>query len=106
VFHPEHRNLFVMGMIEATGLGWEGRSEQAEMVALYIRQQLAGGKAAQQLERDIKRHCGQRLDGGYRYLQLERMAYYVHKDSYRRSINRHIQQLQRDLPQSDAAYVR
>jgi hypothetical protein len=34
------------------------------------------------------------------------MAYYVHKDSYRRSVKRHIQQLQRDLPQSDAAYVR
>src|SRR5690606_37911277 len=36
VFHPDYDNLFVMGMIEATGLGWEGRNEQAEMVALYI----------------------------------------------------------------------
>lgn len=106
VFHPQHRNLFVMGMIEAAGLGWEGRSEQAEMVALYLRQQRGGGKAAAQLERDIAQFNGQRLDGGYRYLELERMAYYVHKDSYRRSVKRYIKQLKRDLPEASVAYVR
>ena len=26
------------------------------------------------------------LSGGYRYLQLERMAYYVNKDAYRRAV--------------------
>ena len=26
------------------------------------------------------------LSGGYKYLKLERMAYYVHKDSYRRAV--------------------
>jgi len=26
------------------------------------------------------------LSGGYRYLQLERMAYYVHKDTYRKAV--------------------
>ena len=26
------------------------------------------------------------LSGGYRYLQLERMAYYVHKDTYRAAV--------------------
>ncbi|HCS27323.1 MAG TPA: monooxygenase, partial [Spongiibacteraceae bacterium] len=32
IFHPKNDSLFVMGMIEAAGLGWEGRNEQAEMV--------------------------------------------------------------------------
>src|SRR5690606_23386716 len=27
VFHPEYDSLFMMGMIEATGLGWEGRNQ-------------------------------------------------------------------------------
>ncbi len=106
VFHPEHRNLFVMGMIEAAGLGWEGRNEQAELVALYIRQQLADSASARQLEADIKRFSGERVDGGYHYLELERMAYYVHKESYRRSLKRYIQRLQRDLPNRETAYVR
>ncbi len=106
VFHPSHRNLFVMGMIEAAGLGWEGRNEQAEMVALYIRQQQAGAAAAKQLQADIARYHGQRLDGGYRYLQLERMAYYVHKDSYRRKLKHYIKRLQVDLQQQETAYVR
>ena len=26
------------------------------------------------------------LSGGYKYLQLERMAYYVHKDTYRAAV--------------------
>src|SRR5690606_32706109 len=47
VFHPRYDNLFMMGMIEATGLGWEGRNQQARLVALYIHQQRSGtGSAA------------------------------------------------------------
>ena len=32
VFHPQHDDLFMLGMIEASGLGWQGRAEQAELV--------------------------------------------------------------------------
>ncbi|MNO03489.1 hypothetical protein D3C81_2242140 [compost metagenome] len=42
--------------------------------------------------------AGQRIDGGYQYLPLERMAYYVDKDSYRRTVREHIAELRRDLP--------
>src|SRR5690554_3988119 len=38
MFHPEYDNLFLMGMVEATGLGWEGRNQQARLAALYIRE--------------------------------------------------------------------
>ncbi|UFQ95804.1 flavin-containing monooxygenase [Pseudomonas wenzhouensis] len=93
VFHPLHRNLFMLGMIEASGLGWQGRAEQAELVALVIRRQLQGSPLAEQFHQQVQQHCAQRLDGGYAYLPLERMAYYVHKDSYRQALKRHINEL-------------
>ena len=95
--HPDFDNLFVMGMVEATGLGWEGRNEQAEMVALYIRQ-LEDGKASAHNLRQVKKlQATKRLDGGYQYLQLERMAYYVSKDEYRASVLANIKALKSDL---------
>jgi hypothetical protein len=96
-FHPQRDNLFLMGMIEATGLGWEGRNEQAEMVALYIRQLSDGKPSAGKLKDTIRNFDGKRLDGGYNYLQLERMAYYVHKDSYRKALRENITSLKSDL---------
>lgn len=102
VFHPEHDDLFMLGMVEASGLGWQGRDEQAELVALYIRQHQAGSPAAQALRQTIREQAGQRLDGGYRYLQLERMAYYVHKDSYRQRIAEHSAALRRELVEQAA----
>jgi len=97
VFHPEHDDLFMLGMVEASGLGWQGRDEQAELVALYIRQLQAGSQAALALRQTIREQAGQRLDGGYQYLKLERMAYYVHKDSYRKRIASHTAALRREL---------
>ena len=95
--HPEFDNIFVMGMVEATGLGWEGRNEQAEMVALYIRQLKDGKPSAQNLRQTKKEKAEKRLDGGYRYLQLERMAYYVSKDEYRAAVLANIRALKSDL---------
>lgn len=97
VFNPQHDNLFVMGMVEAAGLGWQGRDEQAEMVALYIRQRRDGKASAAKLHEQILMRAGQREDGGYHYLPLERMAYYVNKEAYRAAVNGHIAELKADL---------
>ncbi|MCH8542040.1 MAG: NAD(P)-binding domain-containing protein [Alcanivorax sp.] len=97
VFHPEYDNLFMMGMIEAAGLGWEGRNEQAELVALYIRQLAAGAPSALKLKEIKRREAENTLDGGYAYLKLDRMAYYVHKDTYRTAVHKHISSLRGDL---------
>lgn len=97
VFHPQHDDLFMLGMIEASGLGWQGRAEQAELVALAIRQQQAKHPAAQRFRELVRERCGQRLDGGYAYLSLPRMAYYVHKDSYRAALKQHIGELRQGL---------
>jgi hypothetical protein len=93
VFHPEHDTLFLMGMVEASGLGWQGRYEQAELVALYLRRLAEGHPAALRLQREKRARAGERVDGGFRYLPLDRMAYYVHKDSYLREVRRRIRAL-------------
>jgi cation diffusion facilitator CzcD-associated flavoprotein CzcO len=93
VFHPEHDTLFLMGMVEASGLGWQGRYEQAELVALYLRRLAERHPAAQALQREKRVRVGDRMDGGYAYLPLDRMAYYVHKDTYLREVRKRIRAL-------------
>ena len=97
VFHPQYHNLFMMGMIEATGLGWEGRNQQARLVALYIHQQQAGAASADTFNRITSERTGASLDGGYQYIKLARMAYYVNKDVYLATLKQHIDELERDL---------
>ncbi|MDX1801163.1 MAG: NAD(P)-binding domain-containing protein, partial [Marinobacter sp.] len=96
MLHPDHDNLFLMGMIEATGLGWEGRNQQARLAALFIREQQRGSAAASELRVRKKHHATERLDGGYRYIKLARMAYYVNKDAYLDALRDHIRALEGD----------
>ena len=95
--HPEYDDLFLMGMVEATGLGWEGRNLQAKLVAHYLYQQQNGAPSARAFAEIKKARAGQRLDGGYHYLQLERMAYYVNKDQYLKALHQHLRELQQDV---------
>ncbi|MEM6726642.1 MAG: NAD(P)/FAD-dependent oxidoreductase, partial [Bacteroidota bacterium] len=37
IFHPESDDVFVLGLIEAAGIGWEGRNEMAKLVTAYIK---------------------------------------------------------------------
>ncbi len=96
-FHPDRDTLFLMGMLEAAGLGWEGRNRQAELVALYIRQLAAGAASARALQARKRTVDAPEVRGGYRYLPLDRMAYYVHKESYLRAVQREIDALRADL---------
>ncbi len=100
VFHPQRDDLFVLGMVEASGLGWQGRAEQAELVALAIAQQQRGTASARHFRQQVAERAGERLDGGYAYLKLPRMAYYVHKTSYRTALKAHISALRADLAPS------
>ena len=80
-------------MIEASGIGWQGRYEQSELVAAYLaaRSQAPGRAAAFEA-----RMRGPRPDltGGYKYLGLERMSYYVNKDAYRSAVREAIASLE------------
>ncbi|MGV3497890.1 MAG: flavin-containing monooxygenase [Hydrogenophaga sp.] len=88
IFAPRFHRLAVLGMVEASGLGWQGRYEQAELVARYFKSLDAGTPQAAALS--VAKAGGPGtwpdLSGGYRYLKLERMAYYVHKDTYRKAV--------------------
>lgn len=90
IFHPQRDNLFMLGMIESTGLGWEVRNEQARLVALYLKHKRDGNPGAARLDAARTAHAGARLDGGYNYLQLPRMAYYVNKAVYRKALAKHL----------------
>lgn len=90
--HPQYDNLFVMGLIEGAGVGWEGRSEQAEMVARFIRACEVGDKSADKI-RELKRHGATDISGGFNYLKLDRMAYYVHKDTFLKEVRARLKQL-------------
>tara|TARA_R110002110_G_scaffold18147_2_gene76415 strand:- start:256 stop:1602 length:1347 start_codon:yes stop_codon:yes gene_type:complete len=90
--HPDRDDLFVLGMVEATGLGWQGRHEQAEMVARYLAGLRRGSAGAKTLR--VEKASGfKRMTGGNKYLNLARMAYYVDKAAYRKAVTGWIRKL-------------
>ena len=92
--HPTRDDIFVIGMVEASGLGWQGRHEQAELVARYLRGLAEGTQAALRI-RDEKARGFERATGGMSYLDLPRMAYYVEKSTFRKAVNTRIRALKR-----------
>ena len=82
IFAPRFERLAVLGMVEAAGLGWEGRAEQAEVMARYFKG-LDAGQARALAFSKARQGPSPDLSGGYRYLKVERMACYVNKDVYR-----------------------
>ncbi|HWS50342.1 MAG TPA: NAD(P)/FAD-dependent oxidoreductase [Microbacterium sp.] len=88
MFPASFNGLYTVGMIEASGIGWQGRYEQAELLATYLAAaQTAPDRAARFRERVVAEPWPD-LTGGYRYLGLARMAYYVNKDAYRAAVRR------------------
>jgi len=85
IFAPGFDNLAVLGMIEASGIGWQGRYEQAELMARFFKAMGEGRPQAARF-RTTKAGPTPDLSGGYKYLKLERMSYYVNKDAYRRAV--------------------
>ncbi len=104
VFHPEYDTLFMMGMVEAAGLGWEGRNQQARLVALYIKQREQNSAAAHRFNTIKRTHSSTVLDGGYDYIKLARMAYYVNKDDYLATLAEHIAELQTTEEQDETGH--
>lgn len=82
---PHFSRLAVLGMVEASGLGWQGRYEQAELVARFFKGLDTGADGAAQLDA-LRQGPSPDVSGGYRYLTLDRMAYYVNKDAYRAAV--------------------
>src|SRR5690606_13378725 len=83
VFPPSFNGLYMMGMVEASGLGWQGRYEQARMLAAYL---AADSASASAFRTRVTGQPWPDTTGGYRYLGLDRMSYYVNKDAYRSAV--------------------
>ncbi|NYF98631.1 NAD(P)/FAD-dependent oxidoreductase [Janibacter cremeus] len=92
IFSRRDPDLFVVGMVEASGIGWQGRYEQAELVARLIRARTDAPDRARAFAESIA-GPNPDLSGGYDYLGLDRMAYYVNKDAYRGAIGAAIREL-------------
>lgn len=90
--HPSRDDVFVLGMVEASGLGWQGRHEQAELVARYLGGLRDNSPAAAKIRAE-KAAGFDRLTGGVDYLDLPRMAYYVEKRTFRNAVNARISAL-------------
>jgi len=87
IFHPELDNVFIVGMIEALGLGWQGRYEQAALVASYIKQREIKSPSYVKFN-SLKKNVLD-LSGGIKYIKLDRMSYYVHKKTYLGELSKH-----------------
>ena len=96
IFPPSFNGLYMMGMIEASGIGWQGRYEQAELISSYLSALEHHPQRAAALRDRVAGGPWPDLTGGYRYLGLERMSYYVNKDAYRRAVREETQRLQTD----------
>ncbi|GAA5199725.1 NAD(P)/FAD-dependent oxidoreductase [Microbacterium jejuense] len=96
VFTPSFNGLYVMGMIEASGIGWQGRYEQAELIAAYLAAVERHPERAAAFRARVAGEPWPDLTGGYKYLGLERMAYYVNRDAYRRAVRAGTQRLRAD----------
>lgn len=95
IFPPSFNGLYVMGMIEASGIGWQGRYEQAELLAAYLDAQERAPVRAARFRQRVDGSAWPDLTGGYRYLGLDRMAYYVNKDAYRSALHRERRAIER-----------
>lgn len=89
IFHPNYNNLFLIGMVEAAGIGWQGRDEQAQLVAKYIKASATNPKKYEAFNQK-KAKGNPDMSGGYAYVKLDRMAYYVHNDTYRKLLKKGI----------------
>ncbi len=86
IFPATFNGLYVMGMVEASGLGWQGRYEQAELLAAYLAAAENDPVRAERFRERVTRSPWPDVTGGYRYLNLDRMSYYVNKDAYRGAV--------------------
>jgi hypothetical protein len=91
-FSRVYPGLILAGMIEAAGIGWQGRYEQAECIAAYLKEFFLGSERFQKFREKCKNHRPN-LSGGYSYLNLDRMAYYVHNLTFRKIIRKETRDL-------------
>lgn len=92
IFHPEYDDLFVMGLIESDGGGWQIRDWQGEAVARFLVAQREDRSRAERFRRR-KRGPAPDTTGGVDYSKFDRMAYYVRNAVYRRRMQELLEEI-------------
>ena len=95
MFPATFNGLYMMGMIEASGIGWQGRFEQAELLASYLAASERSPENAKLFRERVTGSPWPDVTGGYHYLGLDRMAYYVNNHAYRSAVHHERDALER-----------
>lgn len=95
MFPATFNGLYMMGMIEASGIGWQGRYEQAELLASYLAAAESAPESAERFRERVTGSPWPDVTGGYRYLGLPRMSYYVNNHAYRAAVRHERDALER-----------
>ena len=90
VFHPEHDELFVIGLIQPDSGQWGLVDRQAQLVAKYLHAIEQGLPAAEKL-RQLKQRAEVDLGNGIDYVRSPRHLLEVEHYSYRRRLERELQ---------------
>ncbi|MEV4738129.1 MULTISPECIES: flavin-containing monooxygenase [unclassified Microbacterium] len=98
MFPASFNGLYVVGMIEASGIGWQGRYEQADLLAAYLDAVANDPPRAARFRARVAGEPWPDVTGGYRYLGLDRMSYYVNNHAYRAAVRHERDALLRPLP--------
>jgi len=88
IFPPGDEHLYFIGLLEALGLGWQGRYEQGTLIAKTILAENQNANGYKKLMQ-YKVKNDEDLTGGINYLKLDRMAYYVNKDVYLKKMQKY-----------------
>jgi hypothetical protein len=77
MFPSEDNGLYVAGLLEGAGVGWEGRALQARVIAAYLAAKAARPDAAAALRQEITQWFAQppRRDGGEHGLFVDFLTY-------------------------------
>lgn len=86
IFHPEHDQLFVAGLIQPDSGQWGLVDCQAQLIAGYLRVLREDPLRAVRFRRRLARH--QNLDAGIRYVRSSRHLLEVEHFSYRRKLEK------------------
>ncbi|HUH53342.1 MAG TPA: NAD(P)/FAD-dependent oxidoreductase [Microbacteriaceae bacterium] len=96
IFEPNFNGLYITGMVEASGLGWQGRYEQGELIAAYLGAVKNNPKKAKRFRDRVQYSRWPDLTAGYKYLGLDRMSFYVNKDVYRGIVTKETADLKKE----------
>lgn len=99
IFPTSFNGLAMAGMVEASGLGWQGRFEQCELIAAYLEAVRDDPARAEKFRERVWDRPWPDVTAGYKYLGLDRMAYYVNKDAYRAAVRAETAKLRESIKQ-------